>query len=126
MIKKLNYLWLSALLIAGACKKDKDDPTPAAASQVAYFTQLKTGNYWVYERYNVDPAGNATPLGIYDSCYVEGDTIIGNYTYAKYVFPGYPLAQGMVTAYLRDSSEHLVDYQNNIYFASADFNTVFS
>ena len=58
-----------------SCTKDSTTQTPSPN-----FTQLKVGNYWVYERFNVDASGTATATGILDSCYVEKDTIIDEAT----------------------------------------------
>ena len=125
MIKKLNYLWVAALLVAGACKKDNDEPATGTTSLVPFFTQLKPGNYWIYERYQVTPSGTATPLGIFDSCYVENDTTIGNRVYSTYVAPSSP-GTGLTITYLRDSAGYLIDEQQNIYFSATDFTTIYS
>ncbi|MFN0188432.1 MAG: hypothetical protein ACKVQV_06995 [Bacteroidia bacterium] len=102
-----------------SCKKDSTNPTNSPN-----FTQLKVGNYWIYERFNVDSSGNATTTGIIDSCYVEKDTIINNNKYYKMIrplVPGYSLSDGSV----RDSSHYLVNHLGQIIFSSQNFTDTF-
>lgn len=118
--------WLAigimALTAIAACKKDDTDSDPTPVSTPNY-GQLKVGNYWVYERYRVEPNGTETPLGIIDSSYVFGDTLINNKKYYKYVMPGYPTAADSLMI-LRDSSGWIVDPSGYVAFAYNNFTTI--
>lgn len=86
--------------------------------------QLKVGNYWIYQRYRTDTAGVETPLGIFDSCYVAGDTVITGITYYKMVRPTYG-SPGPQISYLRESGQYLVNHLGRILFATDEFGTIF-
>jgi hypothetical protein len=110
-------------VIVFSCKKDEDNSVPAPIVYDNY-SQLKVGNYWIYQRFDVDSSGNATPATEYDSCYVEKDTLINNITYYKMIRPNpyIPLASAF---FLRDSLHYVVDYKGKILFSSMDFTTTF-
>lgn len=112
------------MLFTYACKEDEETPDP---DPVVYddYAMLKTGNYWIYEQFTVDSLGNATPLGIYDSCYIEKDTLINGKTYYKMFRPSY-LGMPPTILYLRDSLHYVVDYTGMKYFSSSDFSSVFN
>jgi hypothetical protein len=120
-----------------SCKKDKKTPeeeTPVEATPTTYpnYSNLKVGNYWIYERFKIDPSGNATSINVIDSCYIEKDTTIHGNVFYKYVYPnvyiiGGPDTQIISSSYYRDSLSYMVsvfDY-NNIIFSSEDFTTEF-
>jgi len=44
-------------------------------TQADYY-QLKVGNYWIYQSYQIDSNGVATPENLWDSAHIEKDTII--------------------------------------------------
>ncbi len=120
-MKYLSILILLTLITAYSCKKIE----PIIAPPITYpnYSQLKVGNYWVYERYEIDTNGVETPLGIYDTCRVEKDTIINGETYFKYVRPSY--LSTPTTTFLRDSLHYLVSNGGRIIFSSSVFNEVF-
>lgn len=122
-----RVLWIFVVLATlPSCTEDEpvdpqiQDDTSASTS----FAPLTTGSYWIYERIEIDTAGNETPLGITDSCYIAGDTLIGSNTYAIYVRPFAPGWQTLRQC-IRDSVGYLVDQHGRIYFAENDFGTVF-
>lgn len=110
-----------------SCKKDKEiEPIPVtivAPTVYSNFSQLKVGNYWIYQRFNVDSIGNATPTSVYDSCYVEKDTIINSITYYKLVKPS--ISSALSYSFLRDSLNYTVNHIGTILFSSQDFSTIF-
>jgi len=122
------------LFLFAGCKKDNEiiPHLPSPPNEVIYpdFSQLKVGNYWVYQQFIVDSSGNATPTNVYDSCYVEKDTLINNNTYFKVYRPNPYFPQWGYT-YLRDSLHYIVSCRNfqnqssQICFSSQDFNTTF-
>jgi hypothetical protein len=115
----VSILVLTLLIAFAGCKKEK--PQPPIQSFPDY-AKLSPGNYWIYQRFNVEPNGSETALNEYDSAYVEKDTMIRGFTYHKYVTRyvdySYP-------SYLRDSLHYLVDEKGQIQFSSEDFSTVF-
>jgi hypothetical protein len=116
-MKKINLLILVVLFLTTACKKK--------TTQVTYknYGQLKVGNYWVYERYEIDTNGTATPLGIIDTCRIEKDTIINGKRYFKYVRPQFSGVNQI--SYLRDSLHYIVNQTGRKVFSSENFNQVF-
>lgn len=112
-----------ALTILSACKKDE----PILDLDPVYpdYACLKTGNYWIYERFRIDTLGEATSLHKFDSCYVEKDTLIHGETYAKLLSPHPHKPKEILSYYLRDSLHYIVDHTGAIKFSSEDFSTVF-
>lgn len=132
-----KQLVLSALLMAmlnHACKKQKNNEpencentnTPANTFTYANYAQLKTGNYWVYQQFEVDTTGASTALNVYDSCYVQKDTLINNKTYMKLMKPKVYNKNVYEALFLRDSLHYLVSSLGKIVFSSEDFSTLFS
>ncbi|MBX7107640.1 MAG: hypothetical protein K1X61_03230 [Chitinophagales bacterium] len=105
-----------------SCKKDITDPP--ASTTYPNFSQLKAGNYWIYERFDVDSAGNATATGITDSCYVEKDTMINNTRYFKVIRPA---IAGTIynDKFVRDSLHYIVNHLGQILFSSQNFTDTF-
>jgi hypothetical protein len=101
-----------------SCKKDETQENPPTQTTADYI-QLKLGNYWVYERYNIDTLGNETTSGLSDSLVITSDTLIRGYTYFKKL----DVRQNHAS-YLRDSSGYLVDHLGNILFSNDDFNNI--
>jgi hypothetical protein len=117
-MKKLVFVIIAAVsVIAISCKKDSEDPIPVAKAD--YF-QLKVGNYWIYQGFQIDTNGVATPNTKYDSAYIEKDTIIRGLTYYKLLEKPFILSAVQLPSYLRDSSGYLVNSSG--YIAASDFN----
>jgi hypothetical protein len=109
-----------------SCKKDKTEPAPVPveyASPYPNYSQLKVGNYWVYQTYQVDTLGNSTCMFSLDSCYVEKDTLINGHIYFK-VYRNYYVPY-LINLYIRDSLHYVVDAGGKILFSSQDFATIF-
>ena len=111
------------LLVTFSCKKEQ--PPVPEPSPITYpnYSQLKIGNYWVYERIEIDTNGNETSLGVIDTCYIEKDTLIDNVKYFKYVRP--PYLNMETTTFIRDSLHYLVTSKGRIIFSSLIFGEVF-
>lgn len=120
---QLKHLVLPALLLLlfSACKKDKTE------APIVYpnYSQLKVGNYWIYERYGIDGNGVETASGIIDSCYIEKDTLINGYTYYKRIRPSFPL-NTPENPYWRDSLHYIVNSSGEILFSSQNFTDTFA
>jgi hypothetical protein len=122
--------FIFVIVLSSACKKEKDEipsetPTPTPTTYENY-TNLKVGNYWIYQEYSVDSLGNGSATSFFDSCYVEKDTIVNGNTYHKMVklsSGGWPEIE---TLLLRDSLSYTVNQKGKVYFSSADFTSVFN
>src|SRR5688572_1824471 len=88
VMKPKNILLLFVMAaFAISCDDDEDDNCTPNPPNIVYsdYSQLKVGNYWIYQRFNFDFAGNETATMTFDSCYVEKDTVINNVAYVKLV-----------------------------------------
>jgi hypothetical protein len=124
MKKILIYLsFMAFAFLLFACKKDKEEST----TPITYpnFSEFKTGSYWIYQRFTVDSTGNVTPTNIFDSCFVEKDTLINNRQYIKTIRPN-PVLPYMGITLTRDSLHYIVNSTGAIVFSSMDFQTIFS
>jgi len=112
-----------------SCKKEDEiiEPNPANITATSYpnFAQLKVGNYWVYEQFDVDSNGTSVSKNLFDSCYVEKDTIINSNLYFKIVKPKPYFATQKDISFQRDSLHYVVNSNGKILFSSQDFSTVF-
>jgi hypothetical protein len=105
-----------------SCKKKK----LSLGTPTSNYAQLKVGNYWVYQQFEIDVSHNETALNKFDSCYIEKDTMINGNTYAKMVRPtDYGMTPYNIY-FLRDSSSYIVSSAGDILFSSEDFSTVFN
>tara|TARA_R110002049_G_scaffold306637_2_gene505497 strand:- start:3163 stop:3825 length:663 start_codon:yes stop_codon:yes gene_type:complete len=125
ILKVLFISFLATTLMIGC--EDDDNVTPnnptEGKSEVDQFSMLEVGNYWIYERYTIDTNGIETALGIYDSSYVEKDTLINGKLYAVLILPSY-LSNFNKDFILRDSLDYLVDHRGKILFALNNFNSL--
>jgi len=127
-----------AITIFVSCKKDtknelkEDVKQPVIPASYPNYSNLKVGNYWIYERFVIDTLGNATSLAIIDSCYIEKDTVIRNEIYYKLTGPEFssmsnPTIPSQVkSGFIRDSLSYLISSHGDILFSSQDFTTVFN
>jgi len=117
-MKRVIFLIALLGIIFTSCKKDGKDDTANPSTSTDY-TQLKVGNYRVYERYRIDTIGNETVFGDPDSLIITGDTLIRGNLYFKEFNVGQEH-----TSYLRDSSGCLVNELGEILFSEKNFNKV--
>jgi len=123
-MKKFSFIIITTALLLSffSCKDDNENEDE---NQYPAYSQLKVGNYWVYEIYRIDSTGAETLLEIQDSCYVEKDTLINNTKYFK-VVKSYPYSKVWESvSYQRDSLHYIVDSNGEILFSSKDFSNVF-
>jgi hypothetical protein len=116
----------TALLYFTACKKNKKtEPECLPVAEVSYpnYAQLKVGNYWIYQHYTVDSLGNGVATNVFDSCYVQKDTLINGNKYYKQFRPDYV---GPNWIYTRDSLHYIITTSSQIIFSSSDMNRVFN
>ncbi len=113
MYKTLLVTLVSVVsLTFSSCKKE--DNNADSGQTTSNFFPLKVGNYWIYERFQLDTAGNATALGIYDSCYIEKDTVINGNTCYILSAPGMNPGTQERSLY-RDSAGLILNYDNRIW-----------
>jgi hypothetical protein len=117
-MKKAIFAGALLALSLYACK---DDPPPSTPADYPDFANLKVGNYWVYERYRLDTNGLYTPLGVFDSTFVEKDTVINGETYFKYMDDQFGTQPGFEATFLRDSLHYLVNSGGRVVFSSENF-----
>lgn len=118
MYKHIQLLAFILALLLVSCENKKDEePEPKPD-----YTQLEVGNYWIYQRFELDSAGNATQTDVYDSCYIEKDTLIRGEKYFKMIKPGAYGSNNFEIDYLRDSLDYMVNSYGTILFAEKDTN----
>jgi hypothetical protein len=123
MKQKSLYLLLALMMILTySCKKETGNTTDHLYPN---FSQLKIGNYWVYEYFDIDQNGSATSRNVIDSCYIEKDTMINGKTYFKYVKPDPNTAPKENITFQKDSLHYIVNSDGKILFSSEDFSTIF-
>jgi len=123
---KKKTLFLSAVIMTFliySCKKDKNSE-PFAATY-PNFSQLKVGNYWIYQQFEIDANGIETPKNTFDSCYVEKDTIINSKTYLKIIKPTPFSTNQMDISFQKDSLHYIVNSLGEILFSHQDFSSIF-
>lgn len=121
----------ASLLLIASCKKDDDCPAPSTAPgspqavNVSAFSQLDSGNYWVYDRYRVDSLDAVDPTYyVRDSLRVVGDSLVGGNTYAViHQFSNGSFYPGG-TLLWRDSADFIIDQSGGAIFSSATFNQI--
>lgn len=118
-MKRVFLLILITGIISTSCKKDdpEENPTPLPTAD---YMQLKVGNYWVYQWYNVDSSGNANPMANSDSSIITADTLIGGRTYYKKLI----VQNENFVEFLRDSNGYLVDHMGMVRFSDHDFSKI--
>lgn len=125
---KQKMLFLILILFTGliySCKTD-NEPEPITPTSYPNFSKLKVGNYWAYEQFEIDAEGNAASKNIFDSCYVEIDTIINGETYFKIVKPKPYYTNQFEVSFQKDSLLYTVNSDGKILFSSQDFSTIFA
>lgn len=111
-----------------ACSKDEEpapSPAPGPSYGVSDFSKLAVGNYWVYQRSNLDTAGNVSGVTAnYDSLFVSGTADVNGVTYTVLskavngtVIPG-------MQELRRDSADCVVDGNGRIVFRYGVFDQV--
>lgn len=110
-----------------SCQKETDNSPITPVSETTYpdYSCLKVGNYWIYEQYDIDSLGNAVTKNVFDSCYIEKDTIINNQTYLKMVRPKPYQTNQQDISFLKDSLHYIINAGGKILFSSEDFSSVF-
>jgi hypothetical protein len=127
-MKKSCTTFLLAVLLISLFSCNKKSETIIATSIIyPSYSGLKTGNYWIYQQFDIDGLGNATAKNVFDSCYVEKDTLIKDHTYYKILKPKpYTSPTVYEATYLRDSLHFIINSKGSIKFSSKEFASTFS
>lgn len=123
VIKSTAYLMLIACFIY-SCSKEKDNNTNLASGPVIYpdYGQLKVGNYWVYEIFSDNGTGMLTSLNIFDSSYIEKDTLIDSIKYFKKIRSFLP-DNTIAIEYLRNYQNYILSYSSNLFYLATRFSS---
>jgi hypothetical protein len=121
-LKNKFYLIFTLTLLIISCKKENS----STVTEINYpnFSAVKPGNYWIYQHYKIDNSGNSTPMDIFDSCYVEKDTMINSKKYYKLNRPNHGNLFP-INNLIRDSLHYIINSKGEILFSSQDFQTIF-
>ena len=131
VLKPAKFIYIAVIFSFFHCKK-KDAPAlvivenaPSPVKKYDNYLPLKIGNYWIYERFQIEQHGTTFSLNQFDSSYVEKDTLIRNNTFFKirrydFIFNQYRYLT------IRDSLHYILDSSGKILFSSEDFSTIFS
>ena len=123
MRKTILFAMIAATLLS--CKKEKEEPAPVLPVVYPNFSNLAVGNYWIYERFTLDTNGVYTTQNIFDSSYVDKDTVVNGNTFYKFNYIYYPYSNSYVGVYLRDSLSFMVNSFGDIRFSSEIFTDTF-
>jgi hypothetical protein len=117
-MKKILFL-LQALVALSllSCSKSNHNNPPSNED----FMALRVGNYWIYQNYDIDSNGVATPTDDWDSAYISKDTLVNGKTYYKMFRKSVLIAPYQLVEFLRDSSGYMVDLQGKIMMSEDNF-----
>jgi hypothetical protein len=133
-MKPVSILFFVILsIIFFSCKKDKDDDNNNNNNNnpvvdLSDYYPLAVGNYWVYQWYDIDSNGIATPslTGIsVDTFSVIDDTLINGISFYVFEMKQHKFFNSY-NQYLRDSSNHLIDNFGTKFFSAINFSDTFS
>lgn len=110
-LKHLIYCSLTMLLLASCSNHDSDVPEPRLLITVSEFSQLKVGNYWIYDWYEIQPDASENAIELRDTFRIEADTLIEGRTMfiRSGTFLGEPRRE-----ILYDSISHLLTYPDRL------------
>ena len=100
-----------------SCTKSDDTTPPASEDYMA----LKVGNYWIYQNYEIDTNGVASPTDDWDSAYISKDTVVNGKTYYKAHRKPIMASLSQLIHLLRDSSGYMVDVHGEILMSEQNF-----
>ncbi|MFZ1693895.1 MAG: hypothetical protein WAT74_11910 [Flavobacteriales bacterium] len=116
---------LCAAVLLTACRKEEETACPPSETapaplSISAFSNLDSGNYWVYDRHRVDSLDVADPAYYYrDSLFITGDTVLDGNTWSVVRMASNGVVSGMIR-FWRDSSDYLLGRYGEVLFASAN------
>jgi hypothetical protein len=113
-------LALLAVTTLAACQPDEDvvAPLPEPPTQnlnIAAFSNLAVGNYWIYQRYRVDSVDNVVDVLSVDSIFISGDSVVNGETYSVVRRNGFAAVQ---TTLWRDSAGCVITEDHEVLFCA--------
>ncbi len=126
---KIPLAFCALTLLCLSCKKrvvvtPKIPPQPDVI--FPDYTHLKPGNYWIYQVFDIDTFGNATPTDVFDSVYAGPEKEFNGKMYQLRMFPQIAGSKDYTGEYLRDSLYYIVGVNGKIRYSSTDFEKTFS
>lgn len=117
---------LATTCLTSCSKRMIDPPPPILGVDYVYptYSNLFTGNYWIYEDYIVGDNMADSATGVYDSVYVDKDTIVNSLVYYRLNKPSYWGTNEYTSIYLRDSADCIVDLTGRIRFSASNFSSI--
>ena len=114
-------LFFCTFLFLFSCNKEDCDPSSDEQFNQSFYP-LTPGSMWVYQWYRVNPSGEEFIFDDkIDTVKILKDTLINGDFYAKvWDLNSFENNEPRIY-YRRDSSVHLVDPNNNIFFSSSNF-----
>lgn len=103
------------MLASLACQKEKNPISPEGPNSTTSAFTARNGSYFVYDIFEIDSNGGATPFGVPDTIFVVGDTILNGHRFVHLKDQLFNV--GSVSAFLRDSSGYIVDTFGVVHWA---------
>jgi hypothetical protein len=117
-MKNQFFLLLAIVALIVSCNKENEPVKPD------YF-QLKAGNYWIYQTYELAGDSVEDVIPFTDSTYIEKDTVINGNVYYKFMSQSF--TGGMHTpSFARDSAGCLINESGKISFSYTNFTDTLS
>lgn len=117
-MKNQFFLLLALVALIASCNKEDEPIKPD-------YYQLKAGNYWIYQTYELAGDSVEDVIPFTDSTYIEKDTVINDQVYYKFMRQSF--TGGMHTpAFARDSAGCLIDESGKISFSYTNFTDTLS
>jgi hypothetical protein len=125
MKKLILILIVGSGILIYSCKKNENQEIPKA--QFSDYIPMTIGNYWVYQEYYLDSAGNAEQKSIFDSTIISKDTTIDGNKFFKFdnfkssFFQNSMIYDYTDSKYYRDSLKNLINPDGQICFSESNF-----
>lgn len=117
MKRLLFLLSIPAIVVFISCSKNDMNSENTQLKELDFgYIPLYPGNYWIYDHYKIDKAGNETLLDSYDSIAITGTALENGKPYL--VFEG---TWANMEMKLRDSSGYYVNPAGNIHMSDDHF-----
>jgi hypothetical protein len=107
-----RFLCLVALVWV-ACRKEQPEDNTLKTYP------LNVGDYWVYQKFSIQPDGRVTLLPEFDSTFILKDTILHGETYRVLQQYNFDASRRLLSSYralLRDSAGYVVDERGSLFY----------
>jgi len=123
MMYRTAFILLLSMVLLASCNKEEDAPPapqevpPPSLGAIGAYSNLQTGNYWVYQRYQVDSNDVIVQTLAVDSMVVMGDSLVNGALYKvmhRYILGG----SGTSVRLWRDSLSYLISSTQGTLFCT--------